>query len=70
MANEQNLISRNQFYSADQKRFIPVISLSTKVFHYYDRLGIWKDQQFEIIRTSSQVDAILCLVEIYKAVSA
>lgn len=63
-------ISRNQFYSADQKRFIPVISLSTKVFHYYDRLGIWKDQQFEIIRTSSQVDAILCLVEIYKAVSA
>lgn len=62
-------ISRSQFYSADQNRFIPVISLSTKVFHYYERLGVWKDQQFEIIRTSSQVDALLCLVDIYKAVS-
>lgn len=32
-------ISRSQFYSSEQKRFIPIISLSTKVFHYYERLG-------------------------------
>lgn len=63
-------ISRGEFYSADQKRFIPMITLSTKVFHYYERIDEWKDQVFEIIRTSSQVDALMCMVEIYKAVSA
>ena len=63
-------IGRTQFYSHDQKRFIPIISLSTKVFHYNEKSGIWKDQTFEIIRTSSQVDALMCLVDIYKAVSA
>ena len=61
-------INRSQFYSVEQNRFIPMVSLSTKVFHYYDRLGEWKDQTFEIIRTSSQVDALMCLLEIYKAV--
>ena len=63
-------ISRCEFYSADQKRFIPMITLSTKVLHYYERLGEWKDQVYEIIRTTSQVDALMCMVEIYKAVSA
>lgn len=62
-------ISRSQFYSSEQKRFIPIISLSTKVYHYYERTGEWKDQTFEIIRTSSQVDALKCMVDIYKAVS-
>lgn len=61
-------INRSQFYSVEQNRFIPMVSLSTKVFHYYERLGEWKDQIFEIIRTSSQVDALMCLLEIYKAV--
>lgn len=62
-------ISRSQFYSQEQKRFIPMISLSTKVFHYYEKFGEWKDQTLEIIRTSSQVDALMCMVDIYKAVS-
>ena len=61
-------INRSQFYSVEQNRFSPMVSLSTKVFHYYERLGEWKDQTFEIIRTSSQVDALMCLLEIYKAV--
>lgn len=61
-------INRSQFYSVEQNRFIPMVSLFTKVFHYYERLGEWKDQTFEIIRTSSQVDALMCLLEIYKAV--
>ena len=61
-------INRSQFYSVEQNRFIPMVSLSTKVFHYYERLGECKDQTFEIIRTSSQVDALMCLLEIYKAV--
>ena len=63
-------ISRGEFYSFDQKRFVPLVTLSTKVFHYYEKTDEWKDQVFEIIRTSSQVDALMCMVEIYKAVSA
>lgn len=62
-------INRSQFYSTDANRFIPIISLSTKVTHYYEKLDEWKDQTFEIIRTSSQVDVLMCLVDIYKAVS-
>lgn len=62
-------ISRSQFYSTEQNRFIPIISLTTRVFHYYQKTDEWKDQTFEIIRTSSQVDALMCMVDIYKAVS-
>ncbi|MCI5874057.1 MAG: hypothetical protein PUJ55_00415 [Clostridiales bacterium] len=62
-------IGRTQFYSPEQHRFIPMITLSTKVLHYYERSGEWKDQTFEIIRTSSQVDALMCMVDIYKAVT-
>lgn len=63
------MIGRTQFYSVEQQRFIPVISLSTKVFGYCKKTGKWKDQTFEILRTSSQIDALMCLVDIYKAVS-
>ena len=62
-------ISRSQFYSVEQNRFIPIISLTTKVSHFYEKTQEWKYQTFEIIRTSSQVDALMCLVDIYKAVS-
>ena len=62
-------IGRTQFYSEERHRFIPMISLSTKVFHFYEKSGEWKDQTFEIIRTSSQADALMCMVDIYKAVS-
>ena len=60
-------ISRSQFYSADQKRFVPIITLSMKV-SALTKMGTWKDINYEIIRTSSQVDVLLCLVDIYKAV--
>lgn len=62
-------INRTQFYSVEQNRFVPMISLSTKVFHYYERTGEWKDQLYEIIRTSSQIDVLMCMVDIYKVVS-
>ena len=61
-------ISHNQFYSPDQKRFVPIIVLSTKVYSL-GRDGEWKDRNYEILRTSSQIDALMYLVEIYKAVS-
>lgn len=63
-------INRTQFYSAEQHRFIPIISLSTKVYHYYRQKGEWGEQTYEILRTSSQADVLICLTEIYKAVSA
>lgn len=63
-------ISRTQFYSEEQHRFIPMISLSTKVCHYYQQKGKWGEQTLEILRTSSQTDVLICLAEIYKAVSA
>lgn len=61
-------ISRSQFYSVDQNRFVPVITLSTKI-SALNKKGEWKDRDFKIIRTTSQVDALLCMVDIYKAVS-
>lgn len=61
-------INQTQFYSAEQNRFIPVISLTTKVSHFNEHTSEWKEQSYEIIRTSSQVDALMCLVDIYKAV--
>lgn len=62
-------INRSQFYSTEQNRFIPMVSLSTSVFHYYKKFGEWREQTFEIIRTPSQIEALMCLVDIYKAVS-
>jgi hypothetical protein len=63
-------ISTSQFYSFEQNRFIPVIILSIRTYHYFPNLDIWKDQNYEILRTTSQPDALNCMVEIYKAVSA
>ena len=62
-------INRSQFYSHEQNRFIPVVILVTKVSRYFESTDKWKDVDMEIIRTSSQVDALNCLVDIYKAVS-
>ena len=61
-------ITSSQFYSVDQNRFIPIITLSTKTFTKCKN-GEWKDKNYEILRTSSQVEILLCLAEIYKAVS-
>lgn len=62
-------INRSQFYSAEQKRFIPVMTLSTKVYRLNEKTGIWSDKDYEIIRTCSQPDVLECLADIYKAVS-
>lgn len=62
-------INRSQFYSPDQKRFVPIITLTTPVYHYNEKKGIWKNQNYEILRTSSQLDVLMCLVDIYEAVS-
>ena len=62
-------INRSQFYSRTQERFVPVIVLSTKVHTYSKKKDKWIDVEYEIMRTCSQADALLCMVDIYKAVS-
>lgn len=61
-------ISRDQFYSDDQKRFIPITTISTPIYAM-NRKGEWKDRNYIILRTSSQTDILLCLVEIYRALA-
>ena len=63
-------INRNQFYSPDKGCFIPIISLTTRVTYYSERKEEWKEKNYEIIRTTSQIDVLECMVDIYKAVSA
>lgn len=61
-------VNRSQFYSLEQKRFIPVISLTTKVAHYDEKKDKWKSIEYEIIRTCSQPEVLECMAEIYEAV--
>lgn len=63
-------INRSQFYSGEQKRFITMISLSTKETYYCEKRQGWKERSFEIIKTPSQVEVLNCMVDIYKAVKA
>lgn len=62
-------VNRSQFYSTEQKRFIPVISLTTKVAHYDGKTEKWKNIEYELMRTCSQPEVLEYLSEVYKAVS-
>lgn len=61
-------INSNQFYSDEQKRMITSYRIVTPIYCY--KYGEWKTTDYEILKTSSMVELILCLVDIYKAVSA
>ena len=59
-------IGASQFYSREQGRLITVTIRSTPVFRPTKR-GEWKDCDYEILRTVSQYDAVMCLKEIWEA---
>lgn len=59
-------IGTSQFYSKEQERIITVTIISTPVFRPTKR-GEWKDCDYEILRTASQYDAVMCLKEIWEA---
>ncbi len=59
-------IGASQFYSREQGRLITVTIISTPVFRPTKR-GEWKDCDYEILRTVSQYDAVMCLKEIWEA---
>lgn len=62
-------IGRSEFFSVDQGRFIPMYSLTTPILTYSNRQKRWVNGKLEIIKTCSQIDALMCMVDIYKAVS-
>lgn len=61
-------VNSNQFYSAEQKRLITSYRICTPVT-YLSQKQRWKVMDYEILRTCSVPEVILCLVDIYKAVS-
>lgn len=62
-------INQNQFYSEDQKRMITSYQIALLVDAYDSDQNEWKKKNYEILKSCSMVDIILCLLEMYKAVS-
>ena len=63
-------INTNQFYSDDQKRMITSYRICTPITYFSERYQEWKAMDYEILKTCSMIDIVLCLLDIYKAVSA
>lgn len=61
-------INTKQFYSQDQKRMITIYRLTTPIMYYSERKSEWKNGEYDILSTSSGIDIIHCLSDIYKAV--
>nr|DAQ02038.1 MAG TPA: hypothetical protein [Caudoviricetes sp.] len=61
-------ISTSQFYSKDQDRMITMTTLSTPTLQMSQRTRTWKIKDYEILRTSSQVDVVMCLKDIWETV--
>ena len=59
--------SQRQFYSAEQNRLINIYILSTPVLGR-DRHGEWKEKVLELIRTTSQLEMVNCLKDIWDEV--
>lgn len=60
-------IDTHQFYSAEHKRMITMYTLTTPT------LGMvrdkWKESDYEIIHTASQLDVVMTLKEIWEALA-
>lgn len=61
-------ISTSQFYSKDQDRMITMTTLSTPTLQMSQRTRTWKVKDYEILRTASQVDVVMCLKDIWETV--
>ncbi len=59
-------ISTSQFHSPDQNRMITMYTLSTPV-HQKNQDGEWRVKDYQILRTASVVDVVMCLKEIWEA---
>lgn len=60
-------IGTAQFYSEEQKRMITIYILSVRITYRNTRKE-WKERDYEILRTASQVETVECLKDIWEAV--
>ena len=60
-------IGTTQFYSDQQNRMITIYILSTKVLQKIHD-DEWKEKDYEIIRSASQIEIVNCLNDIWQAV--
>lgn len=60
-------IGTNQFHSPEQQRMITMYIISTPV-SAQNKKSEWKDKDYEILRTASQIDVVNCLNDIWKQV--
>lgn len=60
-------IGSTQFYSAEQNRMITIHILSTRVT-CRNTHGEWKEKDYEILRSASQIEVVNCLNDIWQAV--
>ena len=61
-------INSNQFFSDDQKRVITSYQITTPVTQWSDLKQEWGKRDYEIVKTCSMPEIIMCLVDIYKEV--
>ena len=60
-------IGSTQFYSAEQNRMITIHILSTRIT-YRNTHEEWKEKDYEILRSASQIEIVNCLNDIWQAV--
>lgn len=60
-------VNTYQFYSPEQNRMINRYEIVTPVYKP-TTAGSWRDMDYSILVTCSQVEVVECLNEIYKAV--
>ena len=60
-------IGTSQFYSLEQGRMITIHILSTRIT-YQNTHGEWKEKDYEILRSASQIEIVNCLNDIWQAV--
>lgn len=60
-------IGSTQFYSAEQNRMITIHILSARIT-YRNTHGEWKEKDYEILRSASQIEVVNFLNDIWQAV--
>lgn len=60
-------IGSTQFYSAEQNRMITIHILSTRIT-YRNTHGEYKERDYEILRSASQIEIVNCLNDIWQVV--
>ena len=60
-------IGSTQFYSAEQNRMITIHILSIRIT-YRNTHGEWKERDYEILRSASQIEIVNCLNDIWQEV--